>query len=278
MTKRADRRPDPGTPDGAIRLARYVADTLPDDPFDAITYVLANLVEIRNVNEAQGRDLADFHNAYLAFYALWQELMLLNGHHMKDFSFSVDKRQNIDRIRDEIDKSSQEILPRLVERSFDDISSEFKEKIGGKFYYELSDEELSDIQRLLNELRELIAQSGDLDTRHKRRLMKRLEGLQRELHKQVSDFDHVWGLLVESAAYLGRAGDKGKPITDRLRDLKEIFWNNVKQRESLPPAQKFPELESRRATRKSPPDHEENGDAGDDNHPALGGNTNERRE
>ena len=270
MTKRPDRRPEPDTPDGAVRLARYVADTLPADPFDAITYVLAGLAEIRQAGTAQGRDLAEFHNAYLAFYALWKELMLLYGHDMKDFRFSVDKRKNIDRIVAEIEKASQEILPRLVERSFDDISSEFKEKIGGKFYYELSDEELSAIQRLLNELRELIAQSGDLDARHKRRLMKRLEDLQRELHKQVSDFDHVWGLLVESAAYLGRAGETAKPVTDRLRDLKDIFWNNVKRRESLPPRQKFPELEKPRAGRKGPPDPEDNGKAGGDDSPALG--------
>lgn len=251
MTKQPDNRPDSSTPEGAVRLARYVADTLPDDPFDAVTYVHANFAEIRKVSDAQERDLADFHNAYLSFYALWKELMLLYGHDMKDFNFSVDKRKNINRIIDEIEKTCQEILPRLVERSFDDISSEFKEKIGGKFYYELSDEELSTIQRLLNELRELIAKSGELDARHKRRLMKRLEDLQRELHKQVSDFDNVWGLLVESAAYLGRAGEKAKPITDRLRDLKDIFWNNVKDRENLPRKQDFPELESRREEENS---------------------------
>lgn len=251
MNKQSDNRPDPNTPEGAIQLARYVADTLPDDPFDAVTYVHANFAEIRKTTEARSENQADFHNAYLSFYALWKELMLLYGHNMKDIEFSLDKRKNINRIVDEIEKSCQEILPRLVERSFDDISSEFKEKIGGKFYYELSDEELSIIQRLLNELRELIATSGDLDARHKRRLMKRLEDLQRELHKQVSDFDNVWGLLVESAAYLGRAGEKAKPITDRLRDLKDIFWSNVKEHENLPRKQEFPELEDQREEEKS---------------------------
>jgi hypothetical protein len=246
MAKQSDNRPDPSTPDGAVRLARYVADTLPHDPFDAVTYVHANFAEIRGHGEGRAKGAGDFHNAYLSFYALWKELMLLYGHNMTDVVFSTDKAENIARIAAAIENSSQDILPRLVARSFDTISSEFKEKIGGKFYYQLSDEELSTIQSLLNELREHIAKSGVLDARHRRRLLKRVEDLQRELHKEVSDFDHVWGLLVESAAYLGDAGEKAKPITDRLRDLKEIFWNNIKQRENLPPKRGFPELKNQR--------------------------------
>ncbi len=246
MANQPDNRPDPSTPDGAVQLARYVADTLPHDPFDAVTYVRANFAEMRRHGENRAKGSGDFHNAYLSFYALWKELMLLYGQNMADIEFSTDKAENIARIAAVIENTAQEILPKLVARSFDTISSEFKEKIGAKFYYELSDEELSAIQSLLNELREHIANSDELDARHKRRLLKRVEGLQRELHKEVSDFDHVWGLLVESAAYLGDAGKKAKPITDRLRDLKEIFWNNVKQREELPPKREFPELEDQR--------------------------------
>ncbi len=252
MANLSDSRPDPSTPDGAVRLARYVADTLPHDPFDAVSYVCASFNEMRRHFEAQGQGRGDFHTAYLSFYALWKELMLLYGHNMPDLAFATDKAENITRIAAAIEASAQDILPKLVARSFDTISSEFKEKIGGKFYYELSDEELSTIQSLLNELREHIAQSEVLDARHRRRLLKRLEDLQRELHNEVSDFDHVWGLLVESAAYLGQAGEKAKPITDRLRDLKDIFWDNVRRRENLPPERGFPKLENRRRSDEKP--------------------------
>lgn len=250
MAKQVDNRPDASTSDGAVRLARYVADTLPHDPFDAVTYVRAGFDEIRSFGEAGAGTAGDFHTAYLSFYALWRELMLLYGQDMAEVAFSTDKTENMARIAAAIEKSSQAILPKLVARSFDTISSEFKEKIGGKFYYELSEEELSTIQSLLNELREHIAKSDELDARHKRRLLKRVEDLQRELHKEVSDFDHVWGLLVESAAYLGDAGEKAKPIIDRLRDLKDIFWDNVRRRENLSPAREFPELKAPRRDRK----------------------------
>ena len=144
-----------------------------------------------------------------------------------------------------IESSANKVLQALVDQSFSNVSSFFDEKIVQNFYYELSETEIQRIQTLVDELRELIAKAGEIEDEHRRRLLMRLEELQRELHKRVSDFDHVWGLIVEGAAYLGQAGNEVKPIVDRLKEIKEIFWGKVKERENLPPAQEFPQIEDK---------------------------------
>jgi hypothetical protein len=55
---------------------------------------------------------------------------------------------------------------------------------------------------LINELRDELSKESELDEAHKQRLLKRLEALQKELHKKVSDLDHFCGLLGDSVSQL----------------------------------------------------------------------------
>jgi len=114
------------------------------------------------------------------------------------------------------------------------LKSRFTTKFGRGFFYEFSEGDVSRIQVLINEVRQLITESGLIAGEHKSRLLKRLEGLQRELHKKVSDLDRFWGLIGEAGVMIGKFGNDVKPIVDRIREIAEIVWRTQARTEELP--------------------------------------------
>lgn len=110
----------------------------------------------------------------------------------------------------------------------------FKMKFGGAFIYEFSDGDLKKIQNLVNELREHIAKSEIFDAKHKERLMKKLESLQKEIHKKVTNLDKFWGLIGEAGVVLGKFGKDAKPLVDRIREIAQIVWQTQARAEELP--------------------------------------------
>ena len=121
-------------------------------------------------------------------------------------------------------------------------TSRFVSRLPGGFYYELTEDEIRRIQDLINELRELIVKSKFFKEDYRRRLLYRLETLQSELHKKVSDVDRFWGLVGDAGVMLGKLGKEAKPIVDRIRELTEIIWKVQAKAEQLPEGTKFPLL------------------------------------
>lgn len=114
------------------------------------------------------------------------------------------------------------------------IKDSFKKSLGNNFFYEFTDGDLKTIQELINDLREKIIQEINLEEEHKSRLLKRLERLQRELHKKVSDLDMFWGLIGDAGIVLGKLGTDAKPFVDRVREIANIVWRTQAQTEQLP--------------------------------------------
>ena len=104
------------------------------------------------------------------------------------------------------------------------------------FAYVFTDGDLARIQKLINELRKLITQSKDFEDNHKERLLKRLENLQSELHKRMSNLDKLWALLPEAGVALGKFGENAKPFADRICEIAGIAWRAQLRAEELPSA------------------------------------------
>jgi hypothetical protein len=68
----------------------------------------------------------------------------------------------------------------------------------------------------------IISGTDAIPEKHKRRLLERLERMQRELHKKTSDFDRFWGFIGEVGIVVGKFGKDIKPFIDRVRELTEI--------------------------------------------------------
>ncbi len=168
-------------------------------------------------------------------HLLAQELLLL----LKVYCRKKNLQRPIPRIagRPDVDISTaQNIIGKLAaeargilehrkeELRLSNCESAFAIALGGEFYYEFSEGDLRRIQVLVNELRDLISGSEELQASHKRRILSRLEKLQSELHKTVSDVDRIYGSLIELSITAGIIGENLKPITERIREIIGIVW------------------------------------------------------
>ncbi len=122
------------------------------------------------------------------------------------------------------------------------LSTQYAVALGAGFAYEFSQGDLDRVQSLINELRTNISASSLFEPKHKERLLARLERLQADLHKKVSDLDRFWGLVGDAGVILGKFGEDAKPFVDRIREIADIVWRTQARREELPSAAQSPVL------------------------------------
>lgn len=132
---------------------------------------------------------------------------------------------------------------------FDGLSSQATSRINARFaaarenhyanlfskvqMYEFSDDDHKKLQALINELRTLISGTDIIDDDHKRRLLKRLEAMQSELHKTVSDIDRFWAFIGEAGIQARIFGENMKPICERIGELAKIVLAVVAAKEGI---------------------------------------------
>lgn len=103
---------------------------------------------------------------------------------------------------------------------------------GKSFHFEFTDGDLTKIQSLIDQLRKNIQLSG-LQDKHKQRLLARLEAMQSELHKRMSNFDRFYAFVGDAGATLGQFGKDAKPFVDLIRDIMRIVNSTQSQAHQL---------------------------------------------
>jgi len=125
----------------------------------------------------------------------------------------------------------------------DSYKNRYSTALKNSFAYEFSQGDLDRVQVLVDEIRSHISENQSLEEGHRFRLLKRLEKLQLELHKRVSDLDRFWGLVGDAGVVLGKLGSDAKPIVDRVKEIAEITWKTQARTEELPSGSQNPMLE-----------------------------------
>lgn len=137
----------------------------------------------------------------------------------------------------------QKLLNALVEEGHvEQLKKRFRNSLRNGFKYEFSQGDLEKVQELLNELRNEVSISTKLEDEHKARLLKRLEALQAELHKRISDLDKFWGLIGDASVVMAKIGTNAKPIVDRVREIADIVWRTQTRAEELPSGTSLPQI------------------------------------
>lgn len=101
----------------------------------------------------------------------------------------------------------------------------------------LPSETYSRIQTLINEIREQITESDNIDDFHKKRILDRLEKLQHELHNKITNYDVLLARAVQLGQVLGIIGKDIKPIVDRAGEICQAISHANPELESLPPGE-----------------------------------------
>lgn len=131
----------------------------------------------------------------------------------------------------------------LKKLKLETLRSKFRNTLGAGFCYEFSQGDLNRVQELIDEIRMQITSTKSIQDDHRQRLLRRLEKLQSELHKKVSDLDRFWGLIGDAGVVLGKLGRDAKPIVDRIKEIADIVWQTQARAEELPSGTKPPMLQ-----------------------------------
>jgi hypothetical protein len=148
----------------------------------------------------------------------------INGETNKDCMLMYDYINNIGKI----------FQAKSTAIRLDAMKNKFKRTLNQSFAYEFSQGDLDRIQVLINELRHHINSSDLFEEEHKSRLLSKLEKLQAEMHKKMSDIDKFWGLIGDAGVMLGKFGKDSKPLVDRIKEISDIVWRTQARAEELP--------------------------------------------
>lgn len=121
----------------------------------------------------------------------------------------------------------------VSKNKFDSLRKHFAVTLVENFGYEFTDGDLKRIQQLINELREMVSANTELDAGHKQRMLKRLEKMQSELHKKMSDISRFYELMGDAGVALGKLGEGAKPFVDRIKEIVDIGWKSQARAEQL---------------------------------------------
>lgn len=129
---------------------------------------------------------------------------------------------------------------RIAERSdvdfFDDADPEP--------YFDLDGNEKVEVFDLISQIRKIINESSFINDNHKRRLLRRIDRIEFELHKPLGLFDTVLAGAKEIFDVAEYAGNKSKPLVDRYAEIKRITQSKTKDYDALDPPEEPKRLPS----------------------------------
>ncbi|ACI99797.1 hypothetical protein [Rhodospirillum centenum] len=215
-------------------------ESLPEDPWLALSQCVEIWPALRKSAILHGgaqpvREWnTDRYDDFIQIYAVCTTITRNIGEIITgEIEFAASAQANMEKI----DKY-MEFISAAVQRKMTDIRvMEIRRRTGALLRtapgYTLTEGDIERAQNIINELRGLIAASDSLEERFRQRLLRKLESLQSELHKRMSDFDRVYGMIADASVLMRKIGEDAKPIVERIRELVGIAWRSQAQGEEL---------------------------------------------
>jgi hypothetical protein len=104
------------------------------------------------------------------------------------------------------------------------LEEHFAALFDGQLGYELTDPQLIELRKLVNELQEKISGPSELPDHRRDRLLKRLEKLQLELHHKLASLDRLYGTSMEVLVVAQNLREKAPPVLDLAGRIFAIVW------------------------------------------------------
>ncbi len=218
---------------------KFIA-ALPPDPLDAALRICERFNAF-NIELKSTQNKEPFFEDYLQAFAFAE--IYIDVHKMEhpaipkiDYEVGADWK-NIAPIINFFNKWESLIKTKITERktlhSYEAAKNRYGSIFGKVVLYEFSDDDFKRVQALINKLRDLLAKSKDFEENHKRRLLKKLEQLQAELHKKMSDLDRFWGFFVDSGIALGKFWKEAEPFAEGVKEILQIVCRTQAKAENV---------------------------------------------
>lgn len=213
-------------------FSRKFIDSIPDDNDEVIITVADEFTNlISNANNS-----SEYQQDFLEVYALMSALFEARGIKIQlpqPNPPKVDRSGIHNILQAEKGGASKRLYERGSVAHLNSKTEEYKALFSKAPVYEFSDEDYNRIQQLINELRQSIGSAVLIPADHKRRLLKRLEAMQAELHKRTSDIDRFWGFVAEAGIVTRKFGEDLKPITQCVNELGRIVIAVIMAKEGI---------------------------------------------
>ena len=218
--------------------------TLPDDPTDALELTVSDFLSYFDVDDMTEDQHYGNSKIYLKYYSLIKSLAKRADFIINEINMEQSNGNITDEIFKEISRIKKVLNTQTSTALVESTTSKFDYLLNNKKgLYEFTDGDIKQVQELINKLRNIIMDTEELSEDHRRRILNKLENLQSEMHKKMSNIDRFYGFLVE-AAYLSKIiGDNLKPFIDTVGELKRIFGSAQARVLELPATSSFPTIE-----------------------------------
>lgn len=194
---------------------------LPQDPIAAVLMVCDHFLEVSAKIKEPLNDYDKFVDA-LGFFEAFIDAYKI----AKEFNcpeIGPDRDHNVKNINQFFASTYKTYDEKYQKQSLARSKSRYSLKFGKAFLYELTQDELLGIQKVIAELRTLVSKNTKLDAKYRSRLQKRLSRLQIDLQKKMSNLDPLWGIVGEDEVIHGKVGKKGNAIVSTLQRLTKII-------------------------------------------------------
>ena len=176
---------------------------LSDDPLDALEKAALGLKSLLPPN---GQAITD--DTYAAVCEAFGFVTSFAREVKDEVGFCVHESElgdqcarNVSVIREYADNLLSTVKSHKTKRATDAAVHRGREFFSYRFFppltYEFSDSDVSQINDLILTLRKLITDSSEIAESHRQRLLRRLDALQAEVGKKISNVDRVWGVTGE---------------------------------------------------------------------------------
>jgi hypothetical protein len=150
-----------------------------------------------------------------------------------NFSFpNIGRDQNENSIK--IQAFYQYILPQIKEYEVNAKFDSYRAKP-----IPLDENDLNEIQSLLNTLRDQIAKCSDIPEEFRQRLLQKVNELQAEFNKPISDFDLALGKAGQIGMTIQKLCKNAKPLLDPINGIIRIIDKTTSNHFGLPTSDKL---------------------------------------
>jgi hypothetical protein len=104
------------------------------------------------------------------------------------------------------------------------LDEHFTALFDGSLGYELTEPQLIELRKLVNELQEKISGPNALAEHRRDRLLKRLEKLQLELQSKLSSLDRLYGTSMEVLVVAQNLREKAPPVLELAGKIFALVW------------------------------------------------------